>query len=145
MRGGKNNVGQNCIHTRETSTAIVDSHGGTCTDARGSPCTDTHIRVSTSKDACGITCTDDRGITCTDVSTDSKDVHISTCPYISTKCMGMHRVMSTYNYMVNTVVGGRTNLYENYRRYETKRNIGTDVVGKVWKGIRYTDALQQVS
>ena len=47
--------------------------------------------------------------------------------------------------MVKTDVQGRINVYDDYSRYETKRNIGTDVVGKVWKGIRYDDALQKVS
>ena len=72
-------------------------------------------------------------------------MHRSMYLYISTEGICMHRVTSTGNYTVKTVIQERTNEYYRYRRYETKRYIGTDVLGKVRKGISYADALQQGS
>ena len=99
-----------------------------------------------------ITSKDARGGTCTYVSnestgiyTESTCVHGSTCPYISTKDIGIHGGTSTDFYMVKVVVQGIMNTYYKYRRYKPKRDIGTDVVGKVRKGIRYADALHQGS
>ena len=44
---------------------------------------------------------------------------------------------------VNTVVYGRTNTYDEYGIYKPIWDIGTDVVGKLQKGISYADALQK--
>ena len=79
------------------------------------------------------------------VFTESTSVHRSKCPYISTKGTGMHEVTTADDYTVKTAVCGRTNAYDKYGRYKPKRDIGTDVVGKVRKGIRYADALHQGS
>ena len=46
--------------------------------------------------------------------------------------------------MVKTVVRGRKNVYDKYGRYKLIRYIGTGIVGKVQKGIRYADSLQHV-
>ena len=78
-------------------------------------------------------------------STDSTGVHGITCPYISTKGMGVHRVTPTGDSTINMLVLGRMNVYYKYGRYEPKRDIGKDVVEKVWKGIIYADALQKDS
>ena len=59
--------------------------------------------------------------------------------------MGVHGVTSTDYYTVNVAVQGRRNAYDRSGRYETKRDIGTDVVWKVRKGIRYADALHKGS
>ena len=97
------------------------------------------------KDARGSTCADDCGILCTDDSTDSMGVHGSTCPYFSSKCMGMCGVTSTEGFTVKTVVCSKTNAYDKYRRYKSIWDMGTDVVGKLRKGTSYADALKQVS
>ena len=47
-------------------------------------------------------------------------MHRSMCPYISTEGIYMHRVTSTGNYTVKTVIQGRKNAYYRYGRYETK-------------------------
>ena len=59
--------------------------------------------------------------------------------------MGVHGVTSIDNSMVKTVVRSRTNAYDKYRRYKPIQDICTDVVGNVWKGISYADALHQSS
>ena len=68
--------------------------------------------------------------------------HVS---YIPTKGTGVNRVTSMADSMVKTFVRGIMNAYDDYRRYEPLRDIGTDVVGKVRKGIRYADTLHQGS
>ena len=65
--------------------------------------------------------------------------------YIPTKGTGVNRVTSMADSMVKTFVRGIMNAYDDYRRYEPLRDIGTDVVGKVRKGIRYADTLHQGS
>ena len=82
-------------------------------------------------------------IACMDVSADNTSMSRNTCPYISTKGTGMHVVTSTYESKVNMFVFGRTDAYYNYGRYKPIWDIGTDVVGKVRKGISYDDALHQ--
>ena len=77
----------------------------------------------------------------TGVSTESMDVYGSMYTHISTKGTGAHRGTSTDVYMVNKVVQGRTNVHGEYGRYEPKQEIGKDAVGKVRKGISYTDNL----
>ena len=52
---------------------------------------------------------------------------------------GMCKVVS----MVNTLLLGRTNRFDEYGGYKPKRYIGTHTVGKVRKGVGYSDALQQ--
>ena len=52
----------------------------------------------------------------TGVSTVSIGVHGSTCPYISTKGMGVHRGTSTDVSMETTVVQGGINAYDKRRR-----------------------------
>ena len=96
-----------------------------------------------SKAARGSTCTYERGSKCMDVYTDSMGVHGSTCSYISTKRTGVHGGTSTDDSTVNTVVQRRTNAYDKYGRYEPKRDIGTDTVQKVRKGISFAEALQK--
>ena len=96
-------------------------------------------------DARGSTCTDDIGSACTDVSTESTGVRGSTCSYIPSKVTGVQRVPSTDYSMVKTVVRVRTYAYDKYWRYKPIRYIGTDLVGKVRKDIRYSDSLQQGS
>ena len=91
------------------------------------------------------TCTEYCVSACTDVSTNITGVHGSTCPYISTKGTGVHVVMSTDESKVKTVVRGRKNMCDEYGRKKPIRDIGTDVVGKVRKGISYADALHQGS
>ena len=112
------------------------------TDASGSTFTDTQTCGSIRKDGRGITCTDDIRSACTDISNDSTGVRRITCLYIPTKGTVMHIVTSTDNSTVNTVVCGRTNAYDEYVRYKPIRYIGTDIVGKVRKEIRYDDALK---
>ena len=73
-----------------------------------------------------------------DVSTESNNVHRSTCPYISTKVMGVHGVTTTDNSTVNTVVCGITNTYDEYGRLETKYYICTDILDKEQNGISYS-------
>ena len=46
---------------------------------------------------------------------------------------------------VKTVLRGRTDAYDKYRRYEPVRDVGTDIVGQVRKGVRYDDSLNQGS
>ena len=115
------------------------------TDGRGSTWTDKHTHVFMSKDGHGSTCMYARGSTCTEVSTESMGVHGSTRPSIPTKYTGVHRVMCTNDSMIKAVVRGRTNAYGKYGRYKPKWYIGTDVLGKVQKGIIYADALQKGS
>ena len=55
----------------------------------------------------------------------------------------MHVVTSTDESKVNTFVSGIKDAYYNYGRSKPIWEIGTDVVGKVRKGISYADALQQ--
>ena len=124
---------QNNIQKHGTATASTDAHGGPCMDDRGSTWTDKHTHGSTSKDA--------RRSTFTNVYTESTDVHGIKWPYISTKDTGMHEVTSTDDSTVNTVVHGRTNVYDEYWRYKPKQHIVTDIVVKVQKGIRYSDEL----
>ena len=71
------------------------------------------------------------------------DMQRSMCLYISTKGTGVHRVTTTNNSTVNTVIHGKNNSYNKYGRYEPKWEIVTYTVGKVWKGISYDDDLQQ--
>ena len=107
-----------------------------------------HIQTdtrSTSKDSRGSTCTDARGRACTDIYTETAVMHRSTWLYISTEGMGVHGVTYTYYYTVNVAVQGRRNVYDRYGRYETKQNIGTNVVWKLRKGISYVDALHKGS
>ena len=94
-----------------------------------------------SKDGCGSTCTNARGSIHTDVSIESTVMHGSTLLYITTKDTVMHRVTYMDDSMTKAVVQGRMNSYDQYGRYKPKRDIGTDVLGKVWKGISYADAL----
>ena len=110
---------QNNIQTRVTATASTDYRGWMCTYSYKSPCTDTQTHVSISKYARGSTCTEDRVTcmedcvsACTDVPTDITGVHGSTCPYISTKGMGVHGVTYTENFTVNTFICGRRNVYD---------------------------------
>ena len=77
----------------------------------------------------------------TGVSTESTSVKGSTCPYISTKGMSVPKITITDVSTVNTVVQGRTNMYEEYGGYKLKRYIGKDAAGKVRKGISYGDVL----
>ena len=91
------------------------------------------------------TFTEERVSACTDVSTDSTGMHGSMCSYISTKGTGVHVVMSTDESKVKTVVRGRKNVCDENGRNKPIWDIGTDVVGKVRKGISYTDALHQGS
>ena len=53
----------------------------------------------------------------------------------------MHIFTSTDESKVNTVVRGRTNVYDKHGRYKPIRHIGMEVSGKVRKGIIYGDAL----
>ena len=46
---------------------------------------------------------------------------------------------------MKTFVRGRTNAYDDYGRYKPIWDIGTDVVGKVQKRIRYNDVPHQGS
>ena len=46
---------------------------------------------------------------------------------------------------VKTVARGKTNTYDECGKYKPIRNISTEVVGKVRKGISYYDSLQQGS
>ena len=66
-------------------------------------------------------------------------------PCISTKVTGVHGFTSTGNSMVKVLVQWRTNAHDKCGRYESKQGIGTDVVGKVRKGVMYYDSLQQGS
>ena len=75
----------------------------------------------------------------------SMGVNGSTFPYISTKFNCVHGVTSTENSMVKTSIPCRTNVYDEYGRYKPIQDIGTDVVRKIRKGIRYFDALQKSS
>ena len=77
---------------------------------------DTQTHGSTSKDDCGSTSMNACRSAYTDVSTESMVMHGSTCPYISTKGNGVHRVLSTDDSTVKTVVQGITNVYNKYGR-----------------------------
>ena len=90
-------------------------------------------------------CTDARGSVCKEVLTESKGVNRSKCPYIFTKVTGVHGVTFMDDYTVKLAVHGRMNAYDKYRRYGPKQDIGTDVVGRVLKGIRYAYSLHQGS
>ena len=89
-------------------------------------------------------CTDDIGSACTEVSNESTEVCGSMCPYLPNKRTGVNGVTSTDDSLVKTVVRGRTNVYDKYGRYKLIGYIGTGIVGKVQKGIRYADSLQHV-
>ena len=106
-------------------------------DACGSMYTEKQTHGSMSKDACGSVYMD--------VSTASKGMTGRTCLYIYTKGTCVHIVMSMVNSTVKIIVRGRTNAYGKCWRYKYKQDIGTDLIGKVWKGIIYTDALHQGS
>ena len=93
----------------------------------------THTSGSMSKDACRSMCMRDCGSAQTDISNESMGVYRSTCPYISTKSTSVHRVTSTENSAVKTVVHGRKNAYNKYGKYKTIWDIGTDIAGKVRK------------
>ena len=134
-------AGNNYRQKHRTATASMDAQESTCTDASGIPCTDTQTCVSTSKDVYRSMCTDDLGSARTDVSTESIGVRGSTCPWIYIKGAVVRGVTSTDDSTVKMVIHGRTNTYGEYRRYEPIYDIGTDVVWKVRKGIRYDDAL----
>ena len=105
-------VGQNDRQTHKIATASTYAHRIMCTDKQKNG-----IK---SKDDCGIMCTDTCGITRTDVSTESTGVHGSMCLYIYTEGTGMHRVTSTEDSTINTVVQGRMNAYDKYGRCEPK-------------------------
>ena len=75
--------------------------------------------------------------------TESKSVQGSTCPYIYTKVRGMEGGTSTDVYVVNILEQGRTNTYDVYGGYKSKRDICMDTVGKVRKGINYDGDMQQ--
>ena len=94
-----------------------------------------------SKDGCGSMYTDARRSIHTDVSTDSMGMHGSTCPYITTKYTVIHGVTYMDDSMIKAVVRGRMTAYGKFGRYKPKWDIGTDVVGKICKGISYADAL----
>ena len=79
------------------------------------------------------------------VSAENAGVPGSTCPYISTKGMGMHGITPTDESKVKTYICVRTDAYDKYGRYKPVRDMGMDVVEKVRKGISYADALQQGS
>ena len=79
------------------------------------------------------------------VFADITGVRISMCLYITTKVSGVHGVMYMVNTTVNTVINGIKNVYDKYGGYKPIRGIGTCVVGKVQKGIRYTYNLHKVS
>ena len=89
---------------------------------------------------------------CTVISTESTGVYTeitsvqgSMCAYISTKGTGVHGGTYTDVSTVKTVVQLIMDAYENYGGYKLKQDIGTDTVGKLWKGISYVDSLQQSS
>ena len=88
------------------------------------------------------TCTEDFVVVCMDVSVENTNLHGIICPYISTKFMGVHVVSPTDKFKVKKFICGRMDAYDECRRYKPIWYIGTDVVGKVWKGISYADALQ---
>ena len=149
-------VVQNNRQTQVTATASTGVCRCMYTDYRGITWTDTHTCGSTSKYSGGSICTEYFVSECTDVTgmgycisvcmdiyTDSTGVHGSKCPYISTKGMGVHRVMFTDKSTVKTAVCGRTNAYDKYSRYKPIPDIDMDVVSKVRKVISYDDALQQ--
>ena len=77
---------------------------------------DTQTNGSTSKYDYRSMFTYDCVSACKDVSTESNGVQGIMCPYISTKGMGVHRFKSTDDSTVNTVVRGRTNMYDEYGR-----------------------------
>ena len=79
------------------------------------------------------------------VSAENTGVHGNTRPYISTKCTGVHIVTSMNKSKVKKFVRSRMNVYDKYGRYEPIQEICTDILGKVRKGIRYTDSLQHGS
>ena len=55
----------------------------------------------------------------------------------------MHVVTSTDKSKVKTFIHGRTDAYDECRRYKPTWDTGTDVAGKAQKGISYADTLQQ--
>ena len=151
-------IGQNNVQERRTVTAITDSCGGRCTDARRIKYMNKQTHGSTIKDYYGSTCTDAQGSTCTDVSTDSTVVYTdstgvyrSPFPYIYTKGMGLHGGMSKDVFTGRTVLRGRTCVYDEYGMHGPIRlsiepvwkHVSTDAVGKVQKGFSYNDTLYQ--
>ena len=72
-------------------------------------------------------------------------MHGIMCPYIYTKGVGVHGVVSAYDYMVKTVIRGRTNAYGKYGRYKPISYTSIDIVGKLHKGVSYDYALHQGS
>ena len=99
----------------------------------------THGTYTASTEARGGMCTDDCGSACMEFYTEITRINVIICTYISTKGVGVHGVVSTDDSMVNTVVRGITNAYDKYRKYKPIWGIGTDVVGKLRKGISYAD------
>ena len=103
---------------------------------------DKQAHRSTSKDAYRSTYMDDQGNNYMDVSTDITGVHGSTCSEISNKGVGVHRGMSMDVSTGKIFVRVSMCIYDKYRVHgpiwETvgpgMNNIGTDTVGKVWKG-----------
>ena len=67
------------------------------------------------------------------------------CPYTYTKVTGVHGVTSTDNSTVKTVVCGRKNAYDKYRKHKPIWYISMDVLGKVQKGVSNVYALHQGS
>ena len=63
-------------------------------------------------------CTDDLGGACTDVYTESMGVRGRMGMYIPIKGTGVNGFMPMENFTVKMVVRGRTNSYDEYRRYE---------------------------
>ena len=59
----------------------------------------------------------------------------SMCPYIPTKVTGMHGGPYTDISTIKAVIQGIMNKYDKYRRYVPKGDIGTESLGKAWKGI----------
>ena len=109
---------------------------------------DKQTHRSTGKDICRSSCTDAQGSTCTDVYTDitgiyneNTGLHRRKCQDISTKCMGVNRGTSADISTENKFVQGRTCAYDKYGMHGTRRDIGTYTVGKVRKGMSYTDAI----
>ena len=79
------------------------------------------------------------------ISGENAGVHGSMYPYIYTRSTGVHIVTPMDKSKVKTVLRGRTDAYDNYRRYEPVRDVGTDIVGQVRKGVIYDDSLNQGS
>ena len=102
-------------------------------------CMEDHVSACKNSSACMEYCVS----MCTDGSSDNMGMHRSNGPYISTKGTGMHIFTSTDESKLNTFVRGIMDTYYNCGRYEPIWRIGKDVVGKVRKGMSYSDTLQQ--